>query len=44
MLAVLTEGADIPSVDCVVVARPTRSLNVFAQMVRDTKLKNDTQS
>ncbi|KAI0946007.1 hypothetical protein AcV7_010099 [Taiwanofungus camphoratus] len=29
--AVLTEGADIPSV--VVVARPTRSLNVFAQMI-----------
>ena len=31
--AILTEGADIPNIDCVVVARPTRSRNVFAQMV-----------
>jgi superfamily II DNA or RNA helicase len=33
-LAILTEGADIPNIDCVVVARPTRSRNVFAQMVQ----------
>lgn len=33
-LAILTEGADIPNIDCVVLARPTRSRNVFAQMVR----------
>ena len=32
-IAILTEGADIPNIDCVVVARPTRSRNVFAQMV-----------
>ena len=31
--AILTEGADIPNVDCVLVARPTRSRNIFAQMV-----------
>ncbi|KAJ7071080.1 P-loop containing nucleoside triphosphate hydrolase protein [Mycena amicta] len=31
--AILTEGADIPNVDCVVVARPTRSRNIFAQMI-----------
>ncbi|KAI5836220.1 P-loop containing nucleoside triphosphate hydrolase protein [Schizophyllum commune Tattone D] len=31
--AILTEGADIPNIDCVVVARPTRSRNVFAQMI-----------
>jgi hypothetical protein len=33
LVAILTEGADIPNIDCVVVARPTRSRNVFAQMV-----------
>jgi len=32
-IAILTEGADIPNIDCVLVARPTRSRNVFAQMV-----------
>ncbi|KAF7306883.1 DEAD-box family helicase [Mycena indigotica] len=31
--AILTEGADIPNVDCVLVARPTRSRNIFAQMI-----------
>lgn len=31
--ALLTEGTDIPNVDCVVIARPTRSRNVFLQMV-----------
>ncbi|KAF8525166.1 P-loop containing nucleoside triphosphate hydrolase protein [Hysterangium stoloniferum] len=31
--AILTEGADIPNIDCVVIARPTRSRNVFAQMI-----------
>ncbi|KAL1951850.1 hypothetical protein VTO73DRAFT_999 [Trametes versicolor] len=31
--AVLTEGADIPNIDCVIVARPTRSRNIFAQMI-----------
>lgn len=31
--AILTEGADIPNIDCIIVARPTRSRNVFAQMV-----------
>ncbi|KIK05463.1 hypothetical protein K443DRAFT_675026 [Laccaria amethystina LaAM-08-1] len=31
--AILTEGADIPNIDCVLIARPTRSRNVFAQMI-----------
>ncbi|KAL6309906.1 P-loop containing nucleoside triphosphate hydrolase protein [Sparassis latifolia] len=31
--AILTEGADIPNIDCVIVARPTRSRNIFAQMI-----------
>lgn len=31
---VLTEGADVPEIDCVVLARPTRSKNLLAQMVR----------
>jgi len=30
---VLTEGADFPMCDCVVMARPTRSKNLYAQMV-----------
>ncbi|KAI0825051.1 P-loop containing nucleoside triphosphate hydrolase protein [Trametes gibbosa] len=41
--AVLTEGADIPNIDCVIVARPTRSQNVFAQMIgRGMRLSPDT--
>ncbi|KAL4070898.1 P-loop containing nucleoside triphosphate hydrolase protein [Scleroderma citrinum] len=31
--AILTEGADIPNIDCVIIARPTRSRNLFAQMI-----------
>ncbi|EJD55046.1 P-loop containing nucleoside triphosphate hydrolase protein [Auricularia subglabra TFB-10046 SS5] len=31
--AILTEGADIPNIDCVMLARPTRSRNLFAQMI-----------
>jgi superfamily II DNA or RNA helicase len=31
-VAVLTEGVDIPSVACIVLARPTRSLSLFRQM------------
>lgn len=31
--AVLTEGTDIPPVDCVVIARPTASATLFQQMV-----------
>lgn len=30
---VLTEGADFPMCDCVVLARPTRSSNLYSQMV-----------
>lgn len=30
---VFTEGTDIPSVDCIVVARPTKSRPLYAQMV-----------
>ncbi|KAF8632559.1 hypothetical protein AX15_001769 [Amanita polypyramis BW_CC] len=41
--AILTEGADIPNIDCVVVARPTRSRNVFAQMIgRGMRLSKET--
>ncbi|KAI0932110.1 hypothetical protein AcW1_000677 [Taiwanofungus camphoratus] len=41
--AVLTEGADIPNIDCVIVARPTRSRNVFAQMIgRGMRLSPET--
>jgi superfamily II DNA or RNA helicase len=32
-IAILTEGTDIPNIDCIIIARPTRSQNVFAQMV-----------
>jgi len=36
---VLTEGFDEPSVDCVLMARPTRSLGLYVQMVgRGTRL------
>lgn len=42
---VLTEGFDEPSIDCVLMARPTRSLALYVQMVgRGTRLhpgKND---
>lgn len=30
---VYLEGADFPNIDCVMVARPTRSKNLFTQMV-----------
>jgi len=37
--AVLTEGFDEPSVDCVIVARPTRSKTLYVQMIgRGTRL------
>jgi superfamily II DNA or RNA helicase len=42
---VLTEGADFPMCDCVVLARPTRSRNLYSQMIgRSLRLyenKND---
>lgn len=31
--SILTEGADVPSIDCVLLARPTRSRNIFSQMI-----------
>lgn len=31
--AVLTEGADLPNVDCIIVARPTRSKTLLSQMI-----------
>ncbi|KAI0348569.1 P-loop containing nucleoside triphosphate hydrolase protein [Trametopsis cervina] len=41
--AILTEGADIPNIDCVVVAKPTRSRNIFAQMIgRGMRLSPNT--
>lgn len=40
--AVLTEGFDEPRVDCVVVARPTRSRGLYVQMIgRGTRLHPD---
>ena len=33
IIAVLTEGADIPNIDCVMLCRPTRSRNLFCQMI-----------
>ncbi|GAA5954131.1 hypothetical protein JCM21900_002899 [Sporobolomyces salmonicolor] len=30
---ILTEGADFPEIDCVLLARPTRSQNLFLQMI-----------
>ncbi|KAF9568440.1 P-loop containing nucleoside triphosphate hydrolase protein [Agrocybe pediades] len=41
--AILTEGADIPNIDCVVIARPTRSRNLFSQMIgRGMRLSPNT--
>lgn len=31
--AVFTEGTDIPNIDCVILARPTRSRNLIVQMI-----------
>ncbi|KAI5121287.1 hypothetical protein M0805_002330 [Coniferiporia weirii] len=42
-VAILTEGTDIPNIDCVVVAKPTRSRNMFAQMIgRGMRLSQQT--
>lgn len=32
-VAILTEGADIPHIDCVLLLRPTKSRNLYAQML-----------
>ncbi|KZO95206.1 P-loop containing nucleoside triphosphate hydrolase protein [Calocera viscosa TUFC12733] len=41
--AILVEGADMPNIDCVVLCRPTRSRNLFAQMIgRGMRLSPDT--
>ncbi|KZT37431.1 P-loop containing nucleoside triphosphate hydrolase protein [Sistotremastrum suecicum HHB10207 ss-3] len=41
--AILTEGADVPNIDCIIVARPTKSRNVFTQMIgRGTRLSPNT--
>ncbi|KAL4402106.1 putative ATP-dependent helicase Irc3 [Malassezia pachydermatis] len=31
--AILTEGADVPPIDCVLLLRPTKSKNLFSQMI-----------
>lgn len=31
--AILTEGIDLPNTDCIMIARPTKSPNLFFQMV-----------
>ncbi len=41
--AILTEGADLPNIDCVLLARPTRSRNLFSQMIgRGMRLSPET--
>ncbi|KAG8925440.1 hypothetical protein FRC02_009683 [Tulasnella sp. 418] len=41
--AVLTEGADIPNIDCLMLARPTKSRNMFSQMIgRGMRLSPET--
>ncbi|KAG8916856.1 hypothetical protein FRC01_002836, partial [Tulasnella sp. 417] len=41
--AILTEGADVPNIDCVIIARPTRSKNLFAQIIgRGMRLSPNT--
>ena len=30
---IFTEGADIPNIDCILLARPTNSMNLYMQMV-----------
>jgi hypothetical protein len=30
---ILTEGTDIPNIDTIIIARPTKSRNLFSQMV-----------
>lgn len=36
---ILTEGTDIPNIDCILLARPTKSHNLFIQMIgRGTRL------
>lgn len=41
--AILTEGFDLPQIDCVVLARPTRSKNLFSQMIgRGLRLSAET--
>ncbi|WWD16731.1 hypothetical protein CI109_101162 [Kwoniella shandongensis] len=40
---VLTEGTDIPEIDCILLARPTKSRNLLAQMVgRGLRLSPET--
>lgn len=40
---ILTEGADFPAIDCVLLARPTKSANLFIQMLgRGLRLSPET--
>jgi len=42
--SVLAEGADVPNIDCVMIARPTKSRNLFAQMIgRGLRLSPETE-
>ncbi|KAJ4300431.1 putative ATP-dependent helicase IRC3 [Collariella sp. IMI 366227] len=42
---VFTEGTDIPNIDCIVLARPTRSRNLLIQMIgRGMRLHGDKQN
>ncbi|KAK4052263.1 putative ATP-dependent helicase IRC3 [Microbotryomycetes sp. JL221] len=41
--SILTEGADFPMIDCILLVRPTRSKNLFLQMIgRGLRLSPDT--
>ncbi|WVF66845.1 hypothetical protein IAT40_001587 [Kwoniella sp. CBS 6097] len=40
---ILTEGTDIPEIDCIILARPTKSRNLLVQMVgRGLRLSSET--
>lgn len=42
---VFTEGTDIPNIDCIVLARPTRSRNLLVQMIgRGMRLHKDKEN
>ncbi|KAF1992559.1 P-loop containing nucleoside triphosphate hydrolase protein [Aulographum hederae CBS 113979] len=44
-VGVFTEGTDIPNIDCVVLARPTKSRNLLVQMLgRGLRLHKDKQN
>ena len=41
---ILTEGTDIPNIDTIIISRPTKSRNLFSQMVSTRMARNLTAS